>query len=241
MPHLFMDCRFGIGGDMFLAALAGLGLDLEPLAWALGNAGVEVELAAPVVRVRGLAGRRLNIGGAGGAQPLRHLDDILAIVERLALPEIVRTKSAAAFRTLAEVEARMHGIGLQDVHFHEVGAVDTLVDVCGAFWGLDDLGVSHVVCSPLPWFSGTVDCAHGRLPLPAPAALELLKGKPVFPTDFEMEIITPTGALLVDQLVDAFAKGPQGTILDTATSYGTHDLPESGGLRLVLFKPGKAD
>lgn len=242
MPHLFMDCRFGIGGDMFLAALAGLGLDLAPFERALGEVGLDLTLAAPEVRVHGMAGRRLVIGGAGGEQPLRHLPDILDIIARLDVADTVRARSVVAFQRLAEVEARMHGIPVDEVHFHEVGAVDTVVDVCGAFWGLDSLDVEKVVCSPLPWFSGTVECAHGTLPLPAPAALELMTGKPVFPTDFEKEIVTPTGALIVDQVADEFAKGPHGTVLGTGVSYGTHDLGgRTGGLRLVLFEPGELE
>lgn len=242
MPELFMDCRFGIGGDMFLAAMAALGAELDGPARALAAGGVDVTLRAPEVRVRGLAGRRLVIGGADGAQPMRHLADILAVIDASGFSGAVKARSRAAFTRLGEVEAAMHGIPLDEVHFHEVGAVDTLVDVCGAFWALESLGVARVVCSPLPWFSGTVECAHGTLPLPAPAALELMKGKPVFPTDFSKEIVTPTGVLIVDAAADAFATGPHGTVLDVGVSYGTHDLGAgAGGLRLVLYEPARGD
>ncbi len=239
MPHLFLDCRSGIGGDMFLAAMAGLGLDLDPLADALTRAGAPVRLAAPEVRVHGLAGRRLEISTPNDPPPLRHLPDILAIIQRLDLPEPVREKAAAAFQRLAATEARMHAVPVEQIHFHEVGAVDTLVDVCGALYGLHALDVSRVVCSPLPWFSGTVRCAHGELPLPAPATLDLLQNKPVYPTTVTKEIITPTGALIIDQITDAFSTGPHGTILHSATSYGTHDLPTTTGLRLILFDPAQ--
>ncbi|WP_461211451.1 nickel pincer cofactor biosynthesis protein LarC [Desulfocurvus sp. DL9XJH121] len=237
MAELFVDCRQGMGGDMFLAALADLGLDLAPLAAALERAGVPVELDAPVVRVNGFGGRRLDVGAAA-SQPLRHLSDILAIIGSLDLNPAVRERSARAFQRLGQVEAEAHGIPLEKVHFHEVGAVDTLVDVVGAFYGLDALGVTWVVCSPLPWFTGFVDCAHGRLPLPAPATLRLMEGKPVFSTHYEVELLTPTGALVLDQVADEFGAGPSGTIKATGRSFGNHDLgSETFGLRLVLVEP----
>jgi len=220
---------------MFLAALVDLGLDLEPLAQALGQVGISVALAAPEVRVHGLAGRRLFID-APGAQPLRHLPEILHLVQGLPFSAEVRGRTASAFGRLAEVEARMHGIGVDEVHFHEVGAVDTLIDVAGAFYGLEALGVTRVTCSTLPWFGGTVECAHGTLPLPAPATLELMKGKPVTPTEFELEILTPTGALIIDQVVDEFVRGPAGLVRGVGRSFGSVDLGAGcGGLRLVLL------
>ncbi|BBD08810.1 LarC family nickel insertion protein [Desulfovibrio ferrophilus] len=235
MAKLFIDCRFGLGGDMFLAALADMGLNLQPLVKALGQAGISIALDAPEVRVHGLAGRRLSID-APGVQPLRHLPEIMSIVERLPLSEVVRGRVATAFVRLAEVEAKMHGIGVDEVHFHEVGAVDTLIDVAGAFYGLEALGVTRVLCSTLPWFGGKVECAHGTLPLPAPATLELMKGKPVSPTEFELEILTPTGALIIDQVVDEFVHGPEGVVRQVGRSFGTHDLGQGcGGLRLVLL------
>lgn len=237
MTSLYLDASFGLGGDMFLAALADAGFDPAPLEAALRAAGIGVDLSCPRTVRQGLAGRRLDISFPR-EQPLRHLSDLLALLEAMPLPPRVRERSARAFRRLAEVEAAVHGIGLEQVHFHEVGAVDTLADVAGAFLALHDLGVERVACSPLPWFTGTVQCAHGTLPLPAPATRELLKGKPVFPTDITREIITPTGALILDQCVDAFAGGPEGTVLATGTGYGTLDLGMAGqGLRVVLCEP----
>lgn len=237
MTHLFLDCRFGIGGDMFLAAATGLGLDLAPLQNALNQAGLAVTLDAPQVRVNGLAGRRLQIGGTDKKQPLRHLPDILTIIDRLPLPETVRQKTTAAFHRLAQTEAQVHATTPDQIHFHEVGAVDTIVDVTGAFYALHTLDITQVACSPLPWFNGTATCEHGTLPLPAPATLHLLQGKPVFPTDFNLEIITPTGALIVDQITTTYTTGPQGTILNSATAFGTHPLPKTGGLRLITYTP----
>jgi uncharacterized protein (DUF111 family) len=240
MPELHLDASFGLGGDMFLAALADAGFDPAPLQAALSSAGIAVELSCPRTLRQGLAGRILDISFPR-EQPLRHLSDLLRLLEAMPLPPRVRERSAAAFRRLAGVEAAVHGMAVDQVHFHEVGAVDTLADVAGAFLALHDLDITRVTCSPLPWFRGTVACAHGVLPLPAPATRELLKGKPVFPTDFTREIITPTGALLLDQCVDAFATGPEGTVLATGTGFGTLDLGPGGqGLRATLFAPARA-
>lgn len=237
MAQLYIDCTFGLGGDMMLAAMADLGFGVEALEDALHSAGVEVALDAPVVTVNCFAGRRLSVQ-AQADQPMRHLDAITAIISRMPVSETVRDRSVAAFTRLAEVEAKMHGVSVDAVHFHEVGAVDTLVDIVGAFMGIEALGVDTVQCGPLPWFTGTVECAHGTLPLPSPAALELMLGKPIFPSGLDKEIVTPTGALLLDQLVDAFTQGPEGRLAAVGRSFGTHDLgPGATGLRLVLVEP----
>lgn len=233
---LFVDCPSGLGGDMFLAALCDLGLDTVSLQEAFCAAGVKLSVSAPEHKRRGLVGRQLVIEHEY-EQPLRLLPDILKIIDGLDVPKIVKKRSAAAFQRLAEVEASVHGTSVDKVHFHEVGAVDTLVDVVGAFYGIDALGIEEVLCGTLPWFRGRVHCAHGILPLPAPATLKLLEGKPVMPTQIEMEIITPTGALILDQVVDAYTTGPDGTIIKSGMAWGTHDPgPESFGLRLILFE-----
>ena len=171
-------------------------------------------------------------------QPLRRLPDILELLDGLTLPSEVTRRVRRAFARLAEVEAKVHGVDPSDIHFHEVGAVDTVVDVVGAFWGLHKLGITTVHAGPLPWFRGQVRCAHGLLPLPAPAVVELLHGKPVFSTDHTMELITPTGALLVDQLVDEFRPGPQGTLLRCGIGLGTMELADQpNALRCLLYSP----
>ncbi len=239
MPELHLDCPAGIAGDMFLAAMAGLGVDFSPLEDAFAHAGVEVGIAVVDARDKGIAGKRMEIG-APGAQPLRHLGDLVAIVHRLPLSAPVRARAEEAFGRLAEVEAAVHGCGLDTVHFHEVGAVDTLVDVVGAFWAMEALGVTRVTCSRLPWFTGTVRCDHGLVPLPAPATAALLQGKPVYPTQFEREIITPTGALLLDRAVDEFVPGPSGRVLGCGLGLGNMELDVVNGLRAFLLEGGGA-
>ena len=234
---LYLQCATGMSGDMFLAAMADLGLDLGPLQAKLQAMQLGVRLEATANRKHGLKGTQLEVSWDPEAQPLRHLSDLLALVDRLDLAPSVRDRSRAAFERLARVEAAVHGIGVEEVHFHEVGAVDTLVDVTGAFWALEQLGVEEVRSSHLPWFQGTVECAHGNLPLPAPATLELLKDKPVYPTAFCREIITPTGALLLDQMVARFSTGFSGRITQSGLGFGAMDLGQTpNALRAVLFE-----
>lgn len=234
MPELHLDCPAGIAGDMFLAAMADLGVDLSLLGAAFGQAGVEARVTVQEARDKGIRGKRLNIF-APQAQPMRHLAELTAIVRALPFSARVRERSEDALTRLAEVEAGVHGCAVADVHFHEVGAVDTLVDVVGAFWALETLGIRRVTCSRLPWFSGTVRCAHGLMPLPAPATTVLLQGKPVYPTQFEGELITPTGALLLDRMVDEFVSGPVGRLERTGLGLGTMELPTVNGLRVFLL------
>ncbi|MBP9944733.1 MAG: nickel pincer cofactor biosynthesis protein LarC [Desulfomicrobium sp.] len=234
MPELHLDCPAGIAGDMFLAAMADLGVDLSLLGAAFGQAGVEARVTVQEARDKGIRGKRLNIF-APQAQPMRHLAELTAIVRALPFSARVRERSEDALNRLAEVEAGVHGCAVADVHFHEVGAVDTLVDVVGAFWALETLGIRRVTCSRLPWFSGTVRCAHGLMPLPAPATTVLLQGKPVYPTQFEGELITPTGALLLDRMVDEFVSGPAGRLERTGLGLGTMELPTVNGLRVFLL------
>ncbi|THB66086.1 MAG: DUF111 family protein, partial [Desulfovibrio sp.] len=213
MKTLYLDCSFGVAGDMVLAALADLaakvdnGPDMDFLAASFRAMNLTSRIEA-VSEVRdGKPGRCLIIEEIS-SQPLRHLPEILDVLMALPLSPKVQARSARAFERLAEVEAAVHEVPVDTIHFHEVGAVDTIIDVAGAFWALDKLGVERVVSTPLPWFTGYVDCSHGRLELPAPATRKLMQGKPTYETDFVGEMITPTGALLIDQLVQEFVDAP---------------------------------
>ncbi|SDB04195.1 hypothetical protein SAMN05660653_00197 [Desulfonatronum thiosulfatophilum] len=238
MKSLYLDCTSGISGDMLLAALIDLDLDMAHLADIFQKSGLDVSLSA-INDVRcGLSGKRLVIATASAsAPPLRHLADIILILERLPLSPDVLAKSRQAFERLAAVEAKVHGVDPATIHFHEVGAVDTIVDVVGAFWGVEQLGIEKIRASKLPWFQGQVQCAHGLLPLPAPAVAELLQGKPVYATKHRVELITPTGALLLDCLVQDFTPGPEGRLLRCGIGLGSMDLADQpNALRCFLFE-----
>jgi len=238
--QLYLQCRTGLSGDMALGVLADLGLNLGPLEVRLNSAGLDVRIEASRERRKGLMGTAVRVR-TGTRQPFRHLRTILDLVDRSGLSSQVRQRSIKAFQRLAEAEAQVHGQDIEDVHFHEVGAADTIVDVVGFFWGLEALHISEVMCSELPWFTGEVNTEHGRLPLPAPATALLLQGKPVYPSDFSKEIITPTGALLADQAVDRFEAGPMGELVQGGTGWGEMDLGRMpNGLRGFVFKTGTA-
>lgn len=231
---LYLDCGNGISGDMTLAALVHLGLDIAPLASVLARAGVNCRIETwPETRVGG-PGRRVDVSW-DEVQPLRHPADIAAVFAVLDMGGAARQRALAVLEALTLAEAEAHQIPPEEVHFHEVGAIDTLVDIAGACWGLEQLGVRRVTASPLPWFSGMVQCAHGLIPLPAPAAAWLMRGKPVRPTDAREELVTPTGAALVHVLVDEFTDGPLGVLRALGTGYGSRPAP--GGLRAWLAEP----
>jgi uncharacterized protein (DUF111 family) len=187
MRVAYLDCVGGLAGDMLLAALLDAGAAEEALQAVPEAIGLErVEIAAERVERQGIGALHVRVDA-----PHDHADrryrDIRLLLEESALTEAVRARSLDAFARLAAVEARIHGVELDDVHFHELGAVDTLVDVCGAFTLLEELGVELVACSPLPFARGLTRAAHGVLPLPAPATLGLLEGAPLAGVETEAE------------------------------------------------------
>ncbi len=215
---LYLDCFAGAAGDMLLGALLDLGTDaalISGLPARLGLSGARVEIT-PVIR--GAIQARLVQVTAAADQPHRHWDEIDALLAAADLPPAVKDKSRRVFRRLAEAEGQVHGIAPEQVHFHEVGAVDALIDIVGVCMLLDHLGVTRVVCSPLPLGRGTVQCAHGMLPLPAPATVALLAGAPVYAHPIEGETVTPTGAALVSTLAATF--GPLPAMVLERVGYG---------------------
>jgi len=231
---LYFDCRAGISGDMALASLAHLGVDFKPLQEMFHAIGIACTLElTPEVRAAG-PGMRADVRWED-AQPLRHPADLARIIRQLPLEDFVRDRALAVVDALAQAEAHAHASAVEDVHFHEVGAIDTLVDIVGAAWGLHQLGVTQILASPLPWFSGTVECEHGTLPLPAPATAYLMRNKPCFPSSATEELITPTGAAIIHVLAQNHAQSPPaGTPLALGTGYGSRPAPT--GLRAWLIR-----
>ncbi len=207
---LYLDCVGGAAGDMLLGALLDAGADIEVVRDGLARLGIEdLALATePAVR-HGIAATRAIVSGAD-AQPHRTWRSI----RELDMPDLAQE----AFRRLAIAEGRIHGIDPEDAHFHEVGAIDAIGEVCGVALAIENLRIDRTVCSPLPAGRGFVDAAHGRLPLPAPATLELLKGAPLYGVEIELELVTPTGAALVAALADEY--GPLPTLTLEAAGYG---------------------
>lgn len=236
--EVYLDCSGGISGDMTLAALAHLGVDFAPLTAALEKAGIACELDIREELRAGGPGRCADVRWRQEEQPLRHPADIAAIFNVVEVSVGVRARALAVLDALTEAEAHAHQIRPEEVHFHEVGAVDTLVDILGVCYGLECLGVRRITASPLPWFSGSTVCEHGRIPLPAPATAWLLRGKPVFSAAGEepsrQELVTPTGAALLHALTDEFVSGPRGVPTALGTGYGSR--PAACGLRAWLLR-----
>jgi len=234
----FFDCFAGISGDMTLAALLDLGLDKAELQDLLSlTVQTDIQLEARRVTKNHLSGLQVEFR-APAPQPARTYLEIVGLISRAPLPEAARQRSLKMFRLLGEVEARIHAQPLEQVHFHELGALDTILDVVGVAWGVDKLGITRVFCSSLPMGWGMIASAHGRLPNPAPATLELLKGLPVYGTDLPGELVTPTGAVILKALEAQSEPCPPLRLERVGYGAGSRDLPGHPNLlRIYLGTP----
>jgi len=234
----FFDCFSGISGDMTLGALIDLGLEVTELAQVLQRLGLgDLGITANRVTRQHLSGIQVNFTSSGH-QPHRNYLDIQAHISRASLPPRVADLSLKMFRLLGEVEARIHGQPLEEVHFHELGALDTLADVVGVAYGVEKLGITQVFCSPLPLGWGMISAAHGRLPNPAPAALELLQGLSVYGTDLPGELVTPTGAVILKALEARSEPCPRLRLTKVGYGAGSRELPGHPNLlRVFLGEP----
>jgi hypothetical protein len=234
----FFDCFAGLSGDMTLGALIDLGIevaDLQKLPALLGLA--DANLTARRVTKEHLTGVQVAVHGPD-SQPPRSYKEICTLISQAPLAPGVKDLSLEMFRLLGEAEARIHGKPLNSVHFHELGALDTILDVVGVAWGVEQLGITRVFCSPLPMGWGMIAAAHGRLPNPAPATLELLKGLPVYGTDLPGELVTPTGAVILKALKADCQPCPPLTLQRIGYGAGSRDLPGHPNLlRLYLGQP----
>jgi hypothetical protein len=245
---LHLDTFSGAAGNMFLGALLDAGLSRKALTEQLQGLGVPHRLVVRNVKRGAIAAKYLDVreikprakSKAGhGHHHHRHYSHIRKILDDAKLEASVRERAHAIFRNLAEAEARVHGIPIEKVHFHEVGAVDAIVDVTGAAIALDLLGVDRVTATPVALGHGTVETEHGRLPLPAPATLELLKGIPTVPADVAWETVTPTGAAILRTIVDEFRTLPALTV--SAIGHGAGNDrpgPMPNVLRAILGREG---
>ena len=231
----------GISGDMFVSGLAGLSdLDDAGFAALLECLGVAELCGAVRVVPRSCGG----IAGVGLAVALpqvhehRHLGDILEIIEKSAMRVSAKAMAAKAFGLLAEAEAAVHGTRPENVHFHEVGALDSLLDVCAACELFARLEVERFICSPLPVCDGTVRCAHGLLSTPAPAVLHLLTGLPLYGIESQGETVTPTAAALLRAMGATFGPWPAATLTRHVRAYGGRVLP--GVPNGAIFALGRA-
>ena len=239
--HLHIDPFSGVSGDMFLGALVDAGVALAALQGPLASLGLpHWYLECRDERDHRVGGTKVDVVLEDGHdRHARHLGDITALIEQSAdLPEAVRRKACEVFRVLAEAEAEVHGTSADEVHFHEVGATDAIIDIVGTVLAVHLLGPVSISCGPLPLGSGFAHCEHGTIPVPVPATALLLRGLPTVPAAGAAptgELVTPTGAALVRVLVDQFGPAPAMILERVAYGLGTRDrglIPNA--LRLLL-------
>lgn len=236
MRVVYFDCFAGVSGDMIIGALIDMGVDFELLTQQLSSLGLDgYEIKRRAVERSGIAATKFDVVIDQRAQPERTLADINSIIVGSGLSHQSKGRALQVFERLAEAEARVHGTTPAKVHFHEVGAVDSIIDIVGAMIGFEMLGADRFYCSPLRVGSGLIDTQHGRLPIPAPATVELLHGVPIYAGELEGEFVTPTGAAIVATLCDEFGALPQMSISKVGYGAGSRD-PKSfpNALRLML-------
>lgn len=242
---LYLDCFAGASGDMLLGALLDCGLDFEHLKAELSKLGVEgYQLSLNRVDRSGISATKFDVRlieeerrhEHGDAHDHAHdhhhhhdhrsLTRIKKIISTSRLSETVKEKAQTIFQRLGEAESKIHNIPIDSVHFHEVGAIDSIVDIVGVCIGLEALRIERIIASPLHVGSGTFKCAHGTYPVPGPATAELLKGAPVYSNEIEGELMTPTGAAVISTLVSGYGPMPMMRIEQVGYGAGTREYPK---------------
>ena len=248
MKIAYFDCFAGASGDMILGSLLDAGLDFEKLKSELAKLKLkEYDLQIKKSVKKGISGTKFDVQVHHHGQNHEHdkkpenshhshrtLKDINALIEKSGLPDHIKVTSKLIFLRLAEAEGKIHNKKPKDIHFHEVGAVDSIIDIVGAVIGLDLMGIEEVRASRIHVGTGTLECSHGTLPVPAPATLELLKNIPIRSSDIDGELVTPTGAAILGTLSVNFGAMPPMIIEKTGYGIGSRDLPIANVLRLVI-------
>jgi len=221
---LYLDCFSGISGDMTIGALIDAGLDFPSLLKELEKLGLTgYRLKCREAMAGAVSATKFDVEIIEEQKP-RSYKDIKKIITGSSLPDKVKKVSLDIFKCVAAAEAKIHNRSIEEVHFHEVGAIDSIIDIVGTAIGIQSLKIDRVYCSHIPLGSGKVDMSHGKLPIPAPATLEILKGVPVYQGDFDFEVTTPTGAAIVKTLVAGFGKIPDIEIKNTGYGAGTKNV-----------------
>lgn len=242
MKIAYFDCFSGISGDMTLGALVDLGVEVDLLKAELAKLKLdEYHISFNKVEKHGIAATKANVDlhhhhdEHNDHHHGRHLGDILKMIFESDLSDNIKEKSKNIFTKLSESEAKVHGVSIEDVLFHEVGAVDSIVDIVGSVIGISLLGIERIYSSPLPLGQGFVKSSHGIIPIPAPATVELLMGIPSKKTEIQSELVTPTGAALISTLSESFGPLPDMIIEKVGYGSGTKEFAEQPNLlRLIL-------
>ncbi len=243
MRVLYFDCMSGASGDMLLGALVDLGVPLAEIQERIDSLALPAcRLVASEVKRHGFRATKVDVE-TEPEHAHRHLHHITTMIQRSNLTPDQQDLATRIFTRLGEAEAKVHGTTLQKVHFHEVGAVDSIADIVGTAVALDLLGCQRIECSPIPTGTGTITIAHGQVSVPAPATAELLRGIPLAASDVAFELTTPTGAAVLASVATAFGPPPAMTIEAIGYGAGTRDLPQQANVLRALLghAPDEAD
>ncbi|MFN2175154.1 MAG: nickel pincer cofactor biosynthesis protein LarC [Anaerolineales bacterium] len=241
MKIAYLDCYAGASGDMLLGALLDAGLPKKELENCLDYLNIEgINIQANPVLKANLGAINVTVGTQETTKE-RNFSQVLDIVQNSQLPENIRKKASRVFEKIGRTEASIHRTELENVHLHELGGLDTIVDVCGVIWGLEYLSVERIVSSPLPLGRGSGSSEHGVIPIPPPATLELLKQVPVYGKDIPAELVTPTGAALISTLADSFGPIPLMQVESVGYGAGDRELQIPNVLRIIIGEEQRND
>ena len=235
MRIAYFDCFSGASGDMILGSMIDAGLSSRGLKEELDKLQIPaIHLKVKKVVKAGIAATQVIVEGRGEKRPHRNLEEILRIVERSHVESEVKKKSKEIFQRIASVEAKIHRKPMETIHFHELGGLDSVVDIVGSVWGLGQIGVDAIHVSKINVGTGFARCEHGILPVPAPATLALMKGKPIYSSGVERELLTPTGAAILTSLGSQFGQMPPMKVEMIGYGAGRDDLSHPNVLRLII-------
>ena len=235
MTLAYFDCFSGISGDMVLGALVDSGLELARLEAQLRKLHLhEWKISAQKVARKAIHATKVNVE-YGAQHHHRHLSDILKMIDAAKLSPRATENATKIFRRLGEAEAKVHDVPIEKVHFHEVGAVDSIIDIVGAAIGFDLLGIEQFACSAMDVGGGRVQTEHGLLPVPAPATAELLRGAPTFSSGIQKELVTPTGAAIATTLATSYGKIPAMRVASIGYGAGSAELAEQPNVLRILI------
>ena len=242
MKKAYIDCFSGISGDMFLGALIDAGLPIEELKRVLSTLPIDhYSLEAKKETRNGLTGTMFLVHQGHEGHSHRGLKEIREIIAKGTLSNGVKERSLRIFEAIALEEGKIHGCPPDEIHFHEIGAIDSIIDIVGTAFGIEFLGIDSISSSRLPLGSGFIETGHGRIPLPAPATIALLKGVPVYDSGLECEMVTPTGAALIKEFASSFGSMPPMTIDCIGYGAGSRVLADRPNLLRILIGKEETD
>ena len=235
MGIAYFDCFSGASGDMILGSLIDAGLSPRRLREELKKLQIPtIHLKVKKVLKKGISATQVIVEGRNEKRSHRNLKEILKIVERSSVETEVKDKSKEIFKRIASVEGKIHRTPMEEVHFHELGGLDSIVDIVGSVWGIRQLGIEKIYVSKVNVGAGFVKCEHGILPIPAPATLSLMDGKPIYSSGIERELLTPTGAAILSTLGSEFGPMPPTHVERIGYGAGRDNLPHPNLLRLII-------